>query len=95
MRIEHWKYERVEINGDVLDELGRICGNVVTKVSITVSDSEGGCDWKNCRCSDGHWICINFGYENSTVSGVTVYFNNWQEMEKSLFYGQYIRALKN
>ncbi len=79
MKIEHWTHENVKPNGTFLYEDGA----VNTKIGITMSHPvKGGCSIDNCHCSDGHWMCISFGYDkdNMKVSGVTVWFDNHLEM---------------
>lgn len=84
MRIEHWEYEDVMPDGKCLSG-----GALEVKQNIKLSNSiNGGCSIKNCNCSDGHWMCINYGYnkENMTVSGTTIYFDDYKEMCKLLNY---------
>ncbi len=83
MRIEHWIYERVMSDGTCLDEIGNSRGGVGVEPSIKFSPDEGGCGLENCKCSDGHWLMINFGRDdkNETVNGITVWFDNWGEMQ--------------
>jgi len=79
MKIEPWKYEDVNEDGTFPDEPGA----VNTAQGITMSEENGGCGLEHCKCSEGHWICITFGRDTKTraVEGVTVYFDNWGEMQ--------------
>ena len=82
MRIEHWTHERVMPDGVCIDELGKPNGAVGVEPAVKISSDNGGCGLENCHCSDGHWLMINYGRneKDETVSGVTVWFDNWGEM---------------
>ena len=83
MRIENWVHTNVDEEGNCLDELGNITGHVSIEQSIKMSPESATCESENCKCSQGHWLTINFGRNEQTheVSGVTVYFYNWGEMQ--------------
>lgn len=82
MKIEHWTHENVLPDGICLSG-GKVDPNPGIRLSQPIS---GGCGLEHCNCSAGHWLCINFGYnkKTKTVSGVTVYFDNHEEMIRSL-----------
>jgi len=91
MKIEHWKHENVDEDGgchpdltglEELEDSNMNFGSVVVEPSITMSSDNGGCGLEHCQCSEGHWLCLNFGRDSatSTVSGVTVKFDNYGEM---------------
>ena len=86
MKIKHWTHNRVKPDGVVLDENGFHCGAVGVVPSISMSSDDGGCGLEGCHCSDGHWLVIGFGRneKDETVSGVTVYFDNYDEMQTFL-----------
>lgn len=83
MKIEHWKHNRVGPDGAVYDLLGKITGHVEIEPGISMSKDVGGCGLEKCKCSEGHWLMINFGRDigEKSVSGVTVWFDNWGEMQ--------------
>lgn len=83
MKIEKWKHENVPPTGVRLDDFGNENGSVCTHPTIRMSAEDGGCGLEFCNCSKGHWIMISYGYNPSTrsVSGVTVYFDNWGEFQ--------------
>lgn len=85
MRIEHFKHENVREDGATLVN-GEPYGSVHTTPGIRMSPDEGGCGIDNCNCSKGHWLMIGFGRdaETQTVSGVTVWFDNYDEMQSFL-----------
>ena len=90
MKIEKWKYDNVRDNGDCIDDDGNIIGNVHVNKIISMSPDSGGCGLKGCHCSDGHWLMIGFGLHDNQVSGLTVYFDNWGEMQLFLSTGKLI-----
>lgn len=89
MKIKKWKHENVQEDGTCLNNLGQPDGAVNTHQGIRVSPSNGGCGLEKCNCSNGHWLMISFGRDeiNKTVSGITVYFENWGEMQLLLTLG--------
>ena len=90
MKVIKWIHENVMPNGVVIDNYGNEDGAVGIAPEIKMSADEGGCSIKNCTCSDGHWIMIADGYneESRTVEGMTVFFDNWGEMQLFLTFKQ-------
>jgi hypothetical protein len=78
MKVKEWKHENVLPNGKFLSA----GGSVEVTPGIKLSQPNGGCSLKGCRCSIGHWISINRGYDakTKTVSGKTLYFDSHREM---------------
>ncbi len=79
MKIEHWTHKNVKPDGTFFNEAGAID---ITP-GLRMSDDDGGCGLENCKCSEGHWLMVGFGYnaEERTVSGITVHFENYGEMQ--------------
>jgi len=72
MEIKEWAYDNV--NPDGTFQFGD--GAVVVDGELSFSSMGGGCNFDNCKCSEGHWICIPEPYKDGVVRGVTLYFPN-------------------
>ena len=56
-------------------------GAVVVNGSVRMSQKEGGCDVKKCKCSNGHWLSIVMPRtENGIVECISVTFDSQEEM---------------
>lgn len=81
MKIESFKHENVLPNGTFSDKSGA----VETNGKILMSPPDGGCTIEGCGCSKGHWLTIvKPRTEDGVVEGMTVFFDNFAEMQKSL-----------
>ena len=81
MQIETFKYENVLSDGTFLEETGA----VETKGKIIMSQKNGGCNLKGCKCSEGHWITIvQPRTEDGIVEGIKMKFDNSKEMQDYL-----------
>ena len=82
MRVEQWTTENVREDGAIIMPDGVPYGYVQTKPSISMSSDNGGCELEKCKCSKGHWLTVTFERDNEkgSVSGVTVWFDNFGEL---------------
>ena len=57
-------------------------GAVYTEPRVSVGHN---CSLPDCHCSDGYWMCIGFGMdETMCVRVITVKFDSKEEMDKCL-----------
>lgn len=78
MKFEKIVHESVNPDGAFQDQPGA----VKTEGSVIMSQEDGGCDVKGCKCSEGHWLSVFMPRtKDGIVEGVKVTFDNWGEMQ--------------
>lgn len=72
MTTKKWTHQNVNSKGFL-----KTGGAIITTPGIHTSPTHS-CTIPICKCINGFWVSINFGYDekNKSVSGITFYFDS-------------------